>query len=163
VKEAIVEIIKWIRESVRPVIVLFILSGLFLFGFKFESNGRTTNGIEDLLFRYQLLATFVFFGSFFWLATFPIEAIYARCKAVRYLKRLTEDEKNALKSFISNSRKTQSYAMSAPVARHLAQRHILKDTKNVDLRGHPVFAIEDWVYARLQANPELIGLEKKSN
>jgi hypothetical protein len=160
VKEAIIEIIKWIRESLRPLIVLFILSGLVLFC---PRAWVAAIGVEDAVQKYRFATLLVFGGSFIWLASFPIEAEVARRKGMRYLKNLTEDEKNTLKPFIANSKRTQSFAMGAPVARHLTQRQILKETKALDLRGHAVFAIEDWAFARLRANPELIGLEKKAN
>jgi Super-infection exclusion protein B len=160
VKEGIIEIIKWIRESLRPVIVLFILSGLVLFS---PRAWVAAIGVEDGVQKYRFVALLVFVGSFIWLATFPIEAGYHRWKKMRYLNHLTAEEKNILKPFIENARKMQAFVANLAVARHLAQFNILKETATTDVHGHKVFAINERVFSHLQENPELIGLDKKSS
>jgi poly-D-alanine transfer protein DltD len=134
-KDTIIEIIKWIRESFRPLIVLFVLSALVLFS---PHSWVAAMGVEEEVQKYRSVALLVFVGSFIWLITFPIEAQYYHRKGKRYLSHLTEEERNVLKPFIQNAKKTQSFAMNVAVARHLAQLHLLRETSTTDVRGHTV-------------------------
>ncbi len=156
-KDAIIEIIKWIRESVRPVIVLFVLAALVLF---FPRSWVLAIGLGDGFSKYRFVAFLCFVGSLIWLVTLPIEQQYRHRKRERYLDHLTEEERNVLKSFILNAKKTQAFRMNLAIARHLAQFHILIETPTTDVHGHIVFVIDEWVFSHLTKHPGLIGIAK---
>jgi hypothetical protein len=160
VKDAIIEIIKWIRESVRPVIVILVLAFLV---FVFPHSLAVALGAQDGFQRYRFVAFLCFVGSIVWLITFPIERKYRRRKKLKYLHNLTQEERNALQPFILNAKKTQAFALGAHVARHLTSIGILTETENRDIRGHSVFVIDEDVYSYLMHNPGLAGAGKNSN
>lgn len=160
VETGIIEVIKWIRESVRPVVVLLVVSALALFS---PHSWLTNIGIADWLQRYRPWTLLFFTGSLVWLGTFPIESQYNQWQAKRYLKRLTEDERNVLKPFILNAKKTQSFAMNLAVARHLTKAHVLTESSTIDVHGHVVFEINPGAFSYLMRRPELVGVAKNSN
>jgi hypothetical protein len=151
----VVEVIKWIRESVRPVVVLLVVNALALF---VPQGWFTYIGIADAVQKYRPLAVLFFVGSLVWLGTFPIESQFYHWKRKKYLIQLTEEERNVLKPFILNAKKTQSFAMNLATARHLVKAHVLTESPTTDIRGHIVFVIDSWVFAHLRKHPELIGI-----
>jgi len=157
---AIIETIKWIRESIRPVVVLLIVSALALF---LPHLWLTDIGIEDWLQKFRPWAILFFAVSLVWLCTFPIEKQYHHQKRRRYLRQLTNQERDVLKVFILDAKKTQSFAMNLATARHLVQQYLLIETSTTDLRGHHVFAMDSWVFSYLKEHPELVGIHKNSN
>jgi hypothetical protein len=159
VKDAIIEIIKWIRESVRPVIVILVLAVLV---FCFPHSWAVALGVQEFQ-KYRFLAFLCVAGSFVWLLTFPIEREYRRRKKLKYLHNLTQEERNTLQPFVLNAKKTQAFALGAHVARHLTSIGILTETENRDIRGHSVFVIDEDVYSYLMHNPGLAGAGKNSN
>jgi hypothetical protein len=157
---AAIEIIKWIRESIRPVAVLLIVSALALF---LPQTWLANIGIADWLQRYRPWILLFFTGSLIWLGTFPIENQYYHHKRKKYLAHLTDEERNVLKPFILNKKKTQAFAMTLAIARHLAELHLLKESSTNDAHGHRVFVMDDWVFSYLQEHSELIGIQQNSN
>jgi hypothetical protein len=154
VKDSIIEIIKWIRESVRPVVVIFVLSAMVLFA---PHSWASSLGLADGFSKYRFVAFLCFVGSLVWLVSFPIEKQFIHRKRERYLKHLTEEERNVLKPFILNAKKTQAFRMNLGIARHLAQQRLLVETSTVDVRGHTVFVMDDWVFSHLKKHSELLG------
>lgn len=154
VKDTIIEIVKWIRESVRPVVVIFVLTAIVLF---VPHSWVSSTGLGDGFSKYRFIAFLGFVGSFIWLISFPIEGRYYRWKGAKYLNYLTQEEKDVLSSFILNSKKTQAFSMNLPIARHLALQHVVTETLTNDVHGHTVFVIKDWAYSHLREHPELLG------
>jgi hypothetical protein len=159
-KDAIIEIIKWIRESIRPVVVILALAAIVLF---IPHSWATSVGLGDGFSKYRFIAFLCFVGSIVWLVSFPVEQRYFGRKKIQYLGSLTEEERNILRPFILNSKKTQSFAMGAPVARHLVSLKILTETVDKDVRGHSVFVIDAAVCKHLTHNPKLVGAVRNSN
>ncbi len=159
-REAIIEIIKWIRESVRPVIVLLLMSALALF---LPHSRLATIGIADWLQKYRPWVVSAFSGSLIWLITFPVEVEYNRYRGKRYLRQLTEEERSVLKPFILNAKKTQAFAMNVAVARHLVECHVLTESSTTSVRGHIVFVINSVIFSHLMKHPELVGITRNSN
>ncbi|MBZ5662131.1 MAG: superinfection exclusion B family protein, partial [Acidobacteriia bacterium] len=87
----VVEIIKWIRESIRPIVVLLIVSTLILF---LPRSWLNSIGIADWLQRYRPWIILIFVTSLVWLGTFPIENQYHHQKRKGYLKQLTGEEQD---------------------------------------------------------------------
>ena len=160
-KDAIIEIIKWIRESVRPVVVLLILSALVFF---FPHSLASTIGLGDGFSKYRLVAFLCFVGSLVWLATFPIEKRYRSRGREKHLANLALDERDVLKNYILNNKKVHCFGWTTvAVAKHLADRGFLSATGNADGAGNPYFAIDAWTFSYLCEHPELVGIPKKSN
>lgn len=160
-KEAIIEVIKWIKESIRPVFVLFVLSALVLF---LPSNWIAALGGTGAFQRYRFVAFLGFVGSFVWLATFPIEKRYRLRQRKLYLNRLALDEKNVLAGYIARKETISCFGWrTIGVAKNLAKSGILFDTGAVDGRNDPYFAMDNWTFAYLCEHPELVGLSKKSD
>jgi hypothetical protein len=155
----IIEIIKWIRESVRPVYVIFILSGLCLL----PHSWLAAIGMADWASAHHPIIVLFFLGAVVWLSSFPIEKQYYHHQRKRYLDQLTDEERNVLKPFIMNAKKTQAFAMTLAIARHLAQLHLLKETPTKDAHGHTVFVLDDWVFSYLREHSELIGIRQNSD
>jgi Super-infection exclusion protein B len=159
VKDAIIEIVKWIRESVRPAIVLLVLAALILF---FPHSWASSIGLSDGFSRYRFAAFLSFAGSLVWLLSFPIEKWYQLSKRKKRLAQLTENERDVLKHFIQNAKRTQCFGWShVAVARSLAKSGILAETSSKDGHGNPYFEIESWAYSDLREHPELVSLPKK--
>ncbi len=106
-KDAIIEIIKWIRESVRPVIVILVLSAFLLFC---PHSWASAIGLGDGFSKYRFIAFLCFVGSLVWLLTFPIEKRYLAHRAKKRLHQLTDAERNVLQPFIQNRKRTQHFA-----------------------------------------------------
>jgi hypothetical protein len=153
-KDAIIEVIKWVRESVRPVVVILVLAAIVLFS---PHPWASKLGLSQGFSNYRFLAFLCFVGSAVWLSSFAFENHYNHRRGKRYLNHLTEEERNVLKPFILNAKKTQAFRMNLGIARHLAQQHLLIETPTEDVRGHTVFVIDDWVYSHLRKHPELLG------
>jgi hypothetical protein len=159
IEGGIIEIIKWIRESVRPVYVIFVLSSLCLL----PGSWLAKIGMVDWTSAHHPIIVLFFLGAVVWLSSFPIEKQYYHQKRKSYLNQLTDEERNVLKPFILNAKKTQAFAMNLAIARHLAQLHLLIETSTTDVRGHHVFVMDGWVFSHLTKHPEMVGLPKKSN
>jgi hypothetical protein len=157
-KDAVIEIIKWIRESVRPVVVAFFLSALMLF---LPSSWFAAIGIENSVHTYRFVASLFFAGSFLWLVTFPIERRYRLWERRRSIERLAADQKEALKTYIVNNKTVGAYGfITVACARNLQRLGILIDMGTADGHGNPYFAIDPWTREYLREHPELIGLPK---
>lgn len=158
-KDAIIEILKWVRESVRSVVVILILSTLVLF---FPNSWLAATGLGESFVKYRFIAFLTFAGALVWLLTFPVEKWYHLSGSQKRLNRLTEDEKNTLRFFIQNAKRTQCIGwMHVAVARSLASVQILTETSTKDGHGNPYFEINSWAYSHLSRHPELVGLPKK--
>jgi len=161
VKDAIIEIIKWIRESVRPVVVILVLAAVILF---VPHSWASLIGLGDGFSKYRLVAFLCFVGSFVWLVSFPIERKYRSGNRSKYLSQLTQNEGDALRFYIQNRKRTQYFGWNTiDVARSLARADVLIETSTVDGGGAPVFEISFWAYSYLCEHPELVGAPKNSN
>jgi len=161
VKDAIIEIIKWIRESVRPVVVILVLSALLLF---FPAHWASSIGLEDGFSKYRLAALLCFVGSAVWLLTFPIEKKYQHRERTKRLHELTQHERDCLKPYILNRKRTNYFGWSTIAdARSLVEPGILIETETQDGGGAKSFEISSWAYSYLCAHPELISTPKISN
>lgn len=96
---AVIEIIKWIRESIRPIVVMLIVSALALF---LPQSWLAKIGIVEWLQRFRPWMILLFVGSLVWLATFPIEHGYLTIRRPGRLKQLTPEEYGVLKYYIQN-------------------------------------------------------------
>jgi hypothetical protein len=161
-KEALIEIIKWVRESVRPVFVIFFLCSLMLFT---PSSWLAAVGIVDSVHTYRFITSVLFAGSFIWLATFPIEHRYLRRRKVKLLENLASDEKKALQPYILDNKTIHCFSwwQDGGIAKNLAGRGLLSDTGVVDGGKNPHFAIDPWTLTYLREHPELVDLPKKPN
>ena len=160
-KDAIIEIVKWIRESVRPVVVLLVLATIILF---FPRSWASSIGLSDGFSRYRFAAFLCFTGSLVWLLTFPIEKRYQLSKHKKRLGQLTVSEQHVLKHFIEHEKRTQCFGWTnVAVARSLAGSGILTETSTKDGHGNTYFEIESWAYSDLCEHPELVSLPKKSS
>jgi superinfection exclusion protein B len=156
---AFIEAMKWIRESIRPVFVIFVLSGVCLL----PPRWLSAIGISDWASAHHPIIVLVFLGAVVWLSFVPIEKLYHHQRRKRYLRRLTDEERNVLKVFVLNAKKTQSFAMNLAIARHLAQLHLLSETSTTDARGHHVFLMDGWVFSYLREHPEVVGIQINAN
>jgi len=157
VKDAIIEIIKWIRESIRPVVVLLILSGLVLF---FPKSWAFAIGLGAGFLKYRLAAFLCFAGASVWLLTFPVEREYRSRERVKHLHQLTERERVCLRPYIENSKRTQYFGITHIAdARSLAGIGVLSETSTVDSSSGVIcFEISSWAYSYLRKNRNLVGL-----
>jgi hypothetical protein len=107
VETAIIEIIKWIRESVRPVIVLCVMSILALVP---PHSWLVSVGMDMWMQKMHPWIVLVFVGSSLWLATFPIENAYRLGQRKKYLHNLASDEKKTLQPYILNNKTVHCFS-----------------------------------------------------
>jgi hypothetical protein len=104
---AVIEIIKWIRESIRPVVVLLISSALALF---IPHQWLVNIGIADWLQRFRPWAILLFIGWLVWLGTLPVEKVYETHKKKVRLHNLATDEQDALRPYILNNKTVHAFS-----------------------------------------------------
>src|SRR6266404_212903 len=107
---AVIEIIKWIRESVRPVVVFLIVGALALF---LPQSWSTNIGIAHWLQRFRPWVILLFAGSVIWLGTFPIEMAYQTHKKKTRFQNLATNEQDALRPYIANKKTVHRFIWSA--------------------------------------------------
>jgi hypothetical protein len=158
-KEAIIEIIKWIRESIRPVVVILVLAAIILF---FPHSWTSSVGLGDGFSKYRFVAFLFFVGSIVWLLSFPIERQFRSRSRLKYFSQLTQQERDALRFYIQNRKRTQYFGWKTiDVARSLARADILIETSTKDVGASEVcFEIALWAYSYLCEHPELVGAPK---
>lgn len=157
----VVEVIKWIRESVRPVVVSLLMSALALF---LPHSWLTAIGIADWLQKYRVLLILLFAGSVIWLGTFPIEGLYRTSQRKRRLRSLAPDEQTALRPYIQN-RKTIHYFgwTNLAIAKNLETLGLLSYTGVADGGGNHAYSVNPWTFSYLSKHPKFVGLTKNSN
>jgi hypothetical protein len=154
-----IDILKWVRVSVRPVVVILALSTLALF---LPQTWLCTIGIGDWLQKYRALIILLFAGSVIWLVTFPIEHWYKSYKARKCLQNLASDQARALVPFVQNNKATHAFGLLLlPAGRHLCTLGILSELNASDAYGNRCFAINAKTLAYLRKRPELVGLPKE--
>ena len=160
-EDTVVEIIKWIRESVRPVVVIVIVSALALF---LPQAWLSKVGVLDWLQKYRPLVVLSFAGSLIWLGTFPIERLYSVFQKTRRLGRLAPDQQEALRPYILNNKTTHGFDRwkQGAVTVDLARFGLLVDT-GVRNGEHPYYSIDLWTFRHLRKHPELVGITKNPN
>jgi len=142
------------------VVVLLVLAALILF---LPRSWIAVIGMTEGFQRYRFVAFLVFAGSFIWLATFPIEKQYYLRERKKKVDSLTSDERDALRPFILNNKRTLCFGWTTvAVGRNLIRLGILSDTSTADSRNNPYFAIEAWAFSYLREHPELVGIQDKS-
>lgn len=90
----IIEVIKWIRESVRPVYVILVLSTFCLL----PGSWLAKIGMADWTSAHHPVIVLFFLGAVVWLSSFPIEKQYHHQRRNRYLKQLTGEERDVLRN-----------------------------------------------------------------
>jgi hypothetical protein len=157
----IVEIIKWVRESIRPVVVTLIVCALALF---LPHLWRTSIGIGDWLQTYRPWMLLLFTGSLVWLGTFPIETRYRRWEHKGRLAKLAGDQQELLKPYVQNKKTVHSASpRTIAVANTLVKLGVLTDSGIIDGLGFREYAIDAWTLSYLCENPNLVGIRKISN
>jgi hypothetical protein len=156
---AIAEVLKWIRVSVRPVIVLLIVSVLALF---IPSSLALKFGLNEWLQRFHPWIVLVFTCSFVWVLTYPVERWYRTRQRKKRLQNLASDEQDALRPYIQNGKTIHTFSawQNIGLAKNLASLGILSDTLGRDGGQNPHYAIDPWTYEYLRKNPDLVGLPK---
>jgi hypothetical protein len=160
---AIIEIIKWIRESIRPVVVILIVSALALF---LPCSWLTNIGIAAWLQRYRPFAILFFAGSLVWLASFPVEQCYYGSQKKKRLHNLASNEQEALRPYILNKKTVHRFIWSADggIVAHLEKSGIFSNVQMVEERSNYAdVSIDLWTHGYLFNHPELVGVRKISN
>jgi hypothetical protein len=156
VKDAIIEVLKWLRESVRPVFVTLFLSAAIVF---LPRSWVDKAGLAKEFQSYRFVALLFFIGAVVWLSSFPVEMKYRSQRRKKYLDNLRSDQKNILRTFVANRKTTQAFSYSnLAIARDLAAAGILVESSAADGMLHPYFVIDSWVFSYLSSKPELVGL-----
>lgn len=154
-KDGIIEVLRWIRESVRPVFVVLFISAAVAF---LPHTWITAIGLTQEFQKYRFLALLVFIGACVWLISYPIEMKYRAHGRKKYLGNLRPDQKEVLRHFVANTKTTQAFSRShLAIARDLARFGILIESSAVE-GIHPYFVIDSWVFSYLHDNPELVGM-----
>jgi len=155
VKDAIIEVLKWIRESVRPVFVTLFLSAAIVF---LPHSWVTAIGLAQEFQKYRFIGLLFFIGSVVWLISFPIEMKYRSRGRKKYLGNLRSDQKEVLRIFVANRKTIQAFSRSnLAIARDLEKLGILAESSAND-GVHPYFVIDPWVFSYLCDNPELVDI-----
>jgi hypothetical protein len=156
----VIEIIKWVRESVRPVYVILLLSGIGLL----PSSWLSAIGMADWASAHHPIIVLFFLGSIIWVSSFPIENRYRHWGRVMRLNELAQDQKDALKPYIQNNKTTHYFGWTTvSEAKNLVKLGIFTETGIVDGMGSPAYAIDPWTFSYLRKHPELVGIKKNSN
>ena len=158
-KDAFIEVIKWIRESVRPVFVFFIVSTLLLF---LPRTWAAAIGITEGYQKYHFMAFVLSVGSFVWLVSFPIERAYRRREKKERLRNLSVDEREILRPFVSSSRTAHEFGQTWVPATHLLVKDVILEigSPSIDLRGLYHFSMELWILEYLREHEDLVGVVK---
>jgi Super-infection exclusion protein B len=107
VETAIIEVIKWFRESVRPAAVLCLMSILALV---LPQSWLASFGVGIWMQKMHPWIVLVFVGSSLWLATFPIEKAYRIGLRIKYLHDLAPDDKRVLQPYILNNERVHCFS-----------------------------------------------------
>jgi hypothetical protein len=157
-KEAIIEIIKWVRESVRPLVVLLVVSLLVTLC---PRTWASAIGLADSFPKYRLWGCLGFAVSSVWLLSLPIERRYHSSQKRKRLHRLTADEYSLLRGFLLNRKRTQYFGwQTIAVAETLARAGVLSKLDIKDGGGANAFELNEWAYSYLCDHLELLGIPK---
>ena len=160
-REAFVEIFKCVRESIRPVVMILILTALALF---LPHTWLYGIGIGDWLQTYRPWVILLFAGSSIWLATFPVERLYKIWRMRRRLRNLAGDEKHVLRTYVQNAKTTQAFGnLNIGVAKSLAMRGLLVEVHAAYNGGFPHFRIVPSAFSYLKKRPELLDIPPQSS
>ena len=157
-KEVILEILKWARESARPFVVLFIVSSLMALC---PRTWAGTIGLTDVFPKYRLWGVLAAVASGAWLATTLVETEYRQRQRRKRLHHLTADEKHVLRDFLQTGKRTRHIGwLHAATAETLARAQILTMLANEDGHRNRAFEVNAWAYRHLSDHPELLGVSQ---
>jgi hypothetical protein len=161
VKDAIIEFLRWIRESLKPVFISLFLSAAIFF---LPRSWVSATGLAPEFQKYRFLALVVFIASCVWLISYAIETQHRSRKRKKYLRNLRQDQKEVLRCFMLNRKTTQAFSRShIAIARDLERLGIVVESSADDGRGHPYFVIDAWVFTYLDDNPELVDMSPEQS
>jgi Super-infection exclusion protein B len=156
VKDFFKELVSWIRESLKPVLVIFAISATILF---WPTHWATAMGMAEDFHKYRFFGLLGFVGACVWLLVHVIEMVYHSERRRKHFKNLRPDEKEVLRHFIENHKTTQAFSRSnLAIARELAKSKILIESNTLEHNVHPYFLMDKWTFNYLSKRRGLVGL-----
>lgn len=162
-------IINWVKLPQRAAWPIVFVTGLLLWGPELINTGL---GLDLFIEEYRIWVgvAFLFFLATGLLPVFPwlFETAANRHKERRFLRqqlrflgKLTQDEKGVLRLFIDNGTKAQDLNIQDGVVRRLMKIRFLHLAYTISYGGRkgshtfPV-AIDDWVWDEIKRSPEYL-------
>jgi hypothetical protein len=156
-EEAIVEFVKWIRDSNRPAWVFFIVTGAILL---LPQSWLATLGVVTWVVNYKPWIVLLCAVSLVWLATSPFVVWHEHYKIKDRLKNSAKDERFILAQFVRADSAVCCVSLYyAHSAESLIRDKILFDTQQQDNSGSPFIGMNPYVFRYLRKNKDIVGIK----